>query len=126
MSDDWSPACGLPWSLNKATSDLGIQTWVNFSQLNANPFLYKNSIVGVAANFDHMISESEALFAVGGNGVYVAHVPPAMFRGQEYVILAGRVTGNQGLKGAFGQDVIVPALDYVGVFNCAQNACKGF
>jgi uncharacterized protein YecT (DUF1311 family) len=110
----------------KIQADLGIQTWVDFSQLNANPFVFKGSVVGIFANFDHMISESEALFAVGGSGVYVTHVPPAMFRGQEYVILAGRVTGNHSVKGAFGQDVNVPALEYVGVFNCAQNACQGF
>jgi uncharacterized protein YecT (DUF1311 family) len=106
----------------KVQADLGIQTWVNTNQLSSNPFLYKGTIVGTLASFDHMISESEAIFT-GGNGIYVSHVPSALFQGNEYVVLAGRVTGNKAVKTPLGGEVMVPALDYIGVYKCG---CEGF
>jgi hypothetical protein len=95
--------------------------------LNANPFIFKNTVVGIFATFDRMISETEAVFEAGvGGALYVASVPPALFRGREYVLLSGRVTGKHSVKSNLGTDLSLPALSYVGNYSCAQNACHGF
>lgn len=111
----------------KALSDLGIQAVLEGAQLNANPFIFKNTVIGIFATFDHMISETEAVFDAGvGGALYVASVPPALFRGREYILLSGRVTGKHSVKSNIGTDLSLPALDYLGSYSCAQNACQGF
>jgi hypothetical protein len=45
--------------------DFGVLVFVSGSQLSVNPFVYKNAVIGVRVSFDHMVSDSEALF----NGV---------------------------------------------------------
>jgi hypothetical protein len=110
----------------KIAADFGIQSWVSTDQLIANPFAYKNSVVAVMVQFDRMISESDALFVSPyvQHVLHVSKVPSTMFRGSENVVLAGRVTGKRILKNALGMEVDIPSLEYVGVYNCANNTCQ--
>ncbi len=74
--------------------------------------------------FDHRISEDEAVFAQSNAQIFVSGVPHNMFTNRQMVVLVGRVTGNKGVIDPSGNEELMPALDYLGASNC-QKACEG-
>jgi uncharacterized protein YecT (DUF1311 family) len=121
----WTLQTNLPKARRAVQTNLGIDTWVKPSQLGHNPYFFKDSLVGMVIQFDHMLSDNEALFMGPGAQVFVSGVPPALFQSKEQVVLAGRVTGNKGLISPSGSETLLPALDYVGAYKCG-NTCAGF
>jgi hypothetical protein len=86
-------------------------------------------VIGVRVSFDHVVSESEALFngvPAVGNGMLFTRVSSTMFDGPGDVLAAGKVVGLQTIKNRIGGDVSVPLLELIGVYNCANGACSGF
>jgi hypothetical protein len=108
----------------KVKSDLGIQTWLEPSQLTRNPYFFKGSVVGMIIQFDHMISQDEAVFTRPGAQIFVSGVSSTLFQDKEMVVLAGRVIGNKGVISPSGSEALLPALDYVGAYKC-DNVCDG-
>jgi len=121
----WTLQTNLPKARKKIKTDLGIQTWVEPSQLMRNPYFFKGSLVGMVIQFDHMLSQNEAVFTRPGAEIFVSGIPPTLFQNKERVVLAGRVTGNKGVISPLGSEVLLPALDYVGAYKC-DNVCKDF
>jgi uncharacterized protein YecT (DUF1311 family) len=121
----WTLQTNLPKARKKIKTDLGIQTWVEPSQLTRNPYFFKGSLVGMVIQFDHMLSQNEAVFTRPGAEIFVSGIPPTLFQNSERVVLAGRVTGNKGVISPLGSEVLLPALDYVGAYKC-DNVCKDF
>jgi hypothetical protein len=103
-----------------------IQNWVNGGQLAVNPFVYKGQVVAMLARFDRMISENEGMFVDGGNAFMMSKLPSTLFQGNAYVVAIGRVTGNRTVKTPFGGEANIPALEFLGVYDCSNNACQGF
>ena len=121
----WSVATNLPKARRKVRLDLGIQRWIEPTQLARNPYFFLGSVVGMVVQFDRMASDNAAVFARPGAEIYVNGVPPALFQNQQLVVLAGRVTGNKGVITPSGSAVLMPALDYVGAQPCGDG-CSGF
>ncbi len=119
----WSVPINLPNARRKIRSDLGIQKWIDPSQLMRNPYFYKGTVVGLVMQFDRMLSKNEAVFVHNGDEVFVSGVPPMLFQDKEQTVLAGRVTGNKGLIDPSGNESLVPALDYVAAVKCG-NVCQ--
>lgn len=107
----------------RVIASLQIETFVSLPELSANPYIYKGKTVGLYATFDHMVSESEAVFGTGGAGLFASGVPSTRFRGQEYLLLSGQVTGTKTVKSAIGTDINVPAIQFVDSYICG---CQGF
>ena len=120
----WSVPFNLPNARRKIRSDLGIQKWIEPSQLMRNPYFYKGTVVGLVMQFDRMLSKNEAVFVRNGDEVFVSGVPPMLFQDKDLTVLAGRVTGNKGLIDPSGNESLVPALDYVAAVKCG-GACQG-
>ena len=89
-----------------------------------NPYFFKGSLVGMVINFDRMLSANEAVFTRDGSKIFVSGVPKTLFRGNELVVLAGRVMGNKGVISELGSEDLLPALAYVGAHTC-DSACAG-
>jgi len=121
----WTLQTNLPKARSVVKSDLGIQTWIEPSQLARNPYFFKDSVVGMVIQFDHMLTDDQAVFERSGAEVFVSGVSPALFQHKELLVLAGRVTGNKGLVSPVGSEELLPALDYVGAYKC-DNRCDGF
>jgi hypothetical protein len=121
----WSLQTNLPKARKEVKTDLGIQTWVDPSQLTRNPYFFKGSLVGMMIQFDRMLSQNEAVFTRSGAEIFVSGVPPSLFQTKEMVVLAGRVVGNKGVISPLGSEALLPALDYVGAFKCGS-ACENF
>jgi uncharacterized protein YecT (DUF1311 family) len=121
----WTLQTNLPKARKKVKFDLGIQTWIEPSQLTRNPYFYKDSVVGVVVRFDQMLSGNEAVFERSGAQIFVSKVPSNLFQDKELVVLAGRVTGNKGVVNSQRVEALMPALDYVGALKCGD-ACGKF
>ena len=121
----WTLQTNLPKARRAVKTDLGIETWVKPSQLTRNPYFFKDSLVGMVIQFDHMLSGNEAVFTRSGAQIFVSGVPPTLFQSKEQVVLAGRVTGNKGVISPSGSETLLPALDYVGAYKCG-NTCADF
>jgi uncharacterized protein YecT (DUF1311 family) len=124
----WSVQINLPKTRRKLESDLGIQKWIDPSQLTRNPYFFKGTVVGMVMRLDHMLSQNEAIFVRDGAEVFVSGVSRPLFsnddiRDKEFIVLAGRVTGNKGLIDPSGNEALVPALDYVAASKCGD-ACQ--
>jgi uncharacterized protein len=113
----------------------GIQQWANRSNIAANPFVFKDKVVGIVAMFGRMISENEAVFgnidcASGyagycGDAVTLSNVPPTAFTGKENLVIAIKVLGTRTISAPNG-NTIVPDLKYLGSFKCQFNDCSDF
>jgi uncharacterized protein YecT (DUF1311 family) len=125
QNTSWTLQINLPKARKKVKADLGIQTWVDPSQLARNPYFFKGSLVGMVIQFDRMLSQNDAVFTRPGAEIYVSGVPPTLFQTKELVVLAGRVTGNKGVISPLGSEALLPALDYVGAYKCG-NGCENF
>jgi len=124
LNTPWILQANLPMARKKVKSDLGIQTWLEPSQLTRNPYFFKGSVVGMIIQFDHMISQDEAVFTRPGAQIFVSGVSSTLFQDKEMVVLAGRVIGNKGVISPSGSEALLPALDYVGAYKC-DNVCDG-
>ncbi|MBN9089372.1 MAG: hypothetical protein J0J01_20885 [Reyranella sp.] len=89
------------------------------TNLGANPFQYRNKIVGVQTKFVRMLSESEAVFKLNTE-LLVGNVPTTRFRGNELVVLAVKVLGTKAVKTPNGE-IVLPYGEYVGDFPCSQD-----
>jgi len=125
QNTSWTLQINSPKARKKVKADLGIQTWVDPSQLARNPYFFKGSLVGMVIQFDRMLSQNDAVFTRPGAEIYVSGVPPTLFQTKELVVLAGRVTGNKGVISPLGSEALLPALDYVGAYKCG-NGCENF
>jgi hypothetical protein len=125
QDNPWTLQSNLPKARKVVKSDLGIQDWIYPSQLTRNPYFFKDSVVGMVVQFDHMLSENEAVFERSGAEIFVSGVSPKFFQDKELIVLAGRVTGNKGLISPMGSEVLLPALDYIGSYKCGDQ-CSGF
>ena len=125
QNNPWALQTNQPKARKVVKSGLGIQTWLDPSQLARNPYFFKGSVVGMVIQFDHMLSDNEAVFERPGAEIFVSGVSPNLFQNKELVVLAGRVTGNKGLVSPMGSEALLPALDYVGAYKCG-NGCDGF
>ncbi len=121
----WTLQTNLPRVRKKVKTDLGIQIWVDPSQLTRNPYFFKGSLVGMVIQFDRMLSQTEAVFTRPSAEIFVSGVPPTLFQTKEMVVLAGRVIGNKGVISPTGSEALLPALDYVGAYKCGS-ACENF
>jgi uncharacterized protein YecT (DUF1311 family) len=119
-NNSWNLQSNLPKTRKVVKSNLGIQAWVNPSQLNRNPYFFKDSIVGMVIQFDRMVSESEAVFRRSGDEIFVSGVAPNLFQDKETIVLAGRVNGNKGLISPMGSETLLPALSYIGSYKCGD------
>jgi uncharacterized protein YecT (DUF1311 family) len=125
QNTSWTLQTNLPKARKKVKTNLGIQTWVDPSQLTRNPYFFKGSLVGMVIQFDRMLSQNEAVFTRPGAEIFVSGVPPTLFQTKEMVVLAGRVVGNKGVISPLGSEALLPALDYVGAYKCGS-ACENF
>ncbi len=125
LTTPWTLQINLPKARKTVKSDLGIQTWLDPSQLARNPYFFKGSVVGMVIQFDHMLSGNDAVFEQSGASVFVSGVSPSLFHNHELVVLAGRVKGNKGLVDSMGSEELLPDLDYLGAYKCGKT-CEGF
>ena len=107
----------------KFQADNRLAGWSNIQLLHTNPFVAKDKVVGLRADFTQMISADEAMFGE----LLVDGVPNTMFSvpGQQ-TILAIRVEGIKNAKSPLGTDVPTPYGTYVGVYMCRQPNCAEF
>jgi hypothetical protein len=103
-------------------SRYGIGRWTTIDKLAANPFAFRDAVVGVSAEFIRMVAERDALF---GNSLeptlLVTGVPSTRFSSSERTILALRVLGMKSVGGA-----PLPYLRYVGDYRCRAYNCSDF
>lgn len=125
LTTPWTLETNQPKARKTVKSDLGIQTWIEPSQLARNPYFFKGSVVGMVIQFDHMLSDKDAVFERSGAQIFVTGVSAVHFQNRELVVLAGRVMGNKGLVSPMGSEVLLPELDYLGAYKCG-NACGAF
>jgi uncharacterized protein YecT (DUF1311 family) len=123
QNSSWTVAINAPQARREMKASLGIQTWVDPTQLTRNPYFYKDNVVGVIIRFDHMLPQGEAVFTWNGSDVLVTAIPPNLSRGTDLIVLSGRVRGNKGVIEPSGNEVVMPVLDYVGAANCG-NMCQ--
>ena len=110
------------------STKFGITKFISDQELMANPFIFKDTTVGVYSIFSQMLSENEAVF-VWKNPIVVSGVPTTRFQGHEGVILGIRVKGNKQVKiPTFGgnTDMAVPFAEYVGDFKCRTDSCSEY
>jgi uncharacterized protein YecT (DUF1311 family) len=124
IDSPWALQTNLPRARKQLKADLGIETWVEPSQLTKNPYFFKGSLVGMVVQFDHMLSANEAVFERAGSEIFVSGVSATQFQSKELVVLAGRVMGNKGVISPSGSEDLLPALTYAGARTC-DNACAG-
>ncbi len=125
LATAWTLRTNQPKARKTVKADLGIQTWIDPSQLARNPYFFKGSVVGMIVQFDQMLSEDNAVFERSGAKIFVTGVSPMHFENRELVVLAGRVMGNKGLVSPMGSEVLLPEVSYLGAYKC-NNACGGF
>jgi hypothetical protein len=104
-------------------SQHNVDTWVTAELLRANPFIYKDKIIGLHARFTQMLGDGEALFGeVVGEGV-----PNTMFvRSGTSVILAMRITGLKPTRTPVGLQISLPVGRYIGAYTCKSDDCGEF
>jgi len=124
INTPWIVRTNLPQARKKLESDLGIQKWIEPSELARNPYFFKDQVVGMVIRFDREISEDEAVFAQADARIFVAGLPHNKFANRQMVVLVGRVTGNRGVIDPSGNEELMPALDYLGASNC-EKSCVG-
>jgi len=120
INTPWIVQTNLPQARKKLESDLGIQKWIEPSELARNPYFFTGQVVGMVIQFDRKISEDEAVFAQADAQIFVAGVPHNKFAKRQMVVLVGRVTGNKGVIDPSGNEELIPALDYLGASNCEK------
>ncbi len=108
------------------SKEFGVQQWVSRAELIANPFVFKDQVVAVRANFIKMTDANEALFGENtcadklcGDTITLLKVPTTAFKGNETLVLAIKANGTREIKGS-----TIPNLEYVGSYICKQNRCS--
>ncbi|MEA2870761.1 MAG: hypothetical protein QOH67_737 [Hyphomicrobiales bacterium] len=108
---------------DKFVSDFRVETFASQSGLKANPFPYKDKVVGVAARFVQMVGDGEAIFG----DLLVQRVPNTAFTEEGTIaLLAIRVNGLKNVKSPVGGEIAVPYGTYVGSYKCSITNCSDF
>ncbi|HED15063.1 MAG TPA: hypothetical protein ENI62_15690 [Gammaproteobacteria bacterium] len=108
---------------NEFTGRAQVVLWPNISDLRANPFVFRDKVIGIVTNFDTMIAENEAIFTVGGP-INVVDIPTTRFqRAGATVLLAANVAGLKQIE-MLGAKYTVPSLEYLDAYLCKSNDCK--
>jgi len=108
---------------NGFMSKYAVSEIVDEADVAANPFVYKDRIVGLVTSFVRMTSESDAIFA-NRRELMATGVPISRFRGSVNVVLALKVKGIRAIKTANGE-VSLPFGEFVGAEDCG-NRCFDF
>jgi peptidoglycan hydrolase-like protein with peptidoglycan-binding domain len=94
-----------------------VVAWPTYDELRANPFPFKDKVVGVDALFSRMISENEGMFG----DLLVINLPSSQFKeeGRRYM-LAIKVLGIRSIKTPMGVEFPAPYGSYVGAYECGN------
>jgi hypothetical protein len=106
------------------TKKHGVDVWLSWDKLVANPFAYEGKTVGLWADFAEMRTASEGIFHWGSNAIVVSKIPNGMFTNTARVILAGKVQGKTDVKLPMAGIVSVPLLKFVGAHICKDRKCS--
>jgi hypothetical protein len=112
---------------SKFISEFGIQGWTNQAVLTANPFPFKDKVIGIRADFQQMVSANEAFFGSGNIPISVSNVPSTEFTipGQQ-LVLAMRIIGIKPVQMPILGQVNTATGSYVGVYRCQVANCLDF
>ncbi len=95
----------------------GIKVWPSGKELKVNPFPFKGKVIGLKAEFERMLSETDALlsFTHSSEKIILAKAPYKKLRRSGPVVLAGRLLGKVG-----------PALsmELAGIYFCSDRKCS--
>lgn len=94
----------------------------NVGEVSANPFRFSGQVVGLVQTFSKMIASDKALMS----DIVLEGVPSTLFKGDETVLLAVKITGTTAVKTPLGGEVTAPKGTFVGVSRCADRQCSGY
>jgi len=105
---------------NQATfiAQYGVRQFAQGKQVLDNPFLFKDTVVGIYTRSSRMVEEDVAIF---DNILIVSGVPATAYPGNQTAVLAVRVRGTKEYRGN-----MVPDLEYVGGYVCTHFDCSDF
>lgn len=107
-------------------STSGLRQWVGADQVVANPFVFKDQVVGLSVRFVRMIAEDRGVFASGGQpALVVSKLPSTLFRGNEEAVIAVTVRGTTEVK-LNGVELTVPDLNFVRSGLCTAYGCSDY
>jgi hypothetical protein len=93
-----------------------VTDWPAADDLQANPFIYRGKIIGLAGTFQSMLTENVADFAFGRNHAYVSGIPLAKFQhGGTNILLAAKMIGRQDS---------FPYLEFKDAYFCKTSDCE--
>jgi hypothetical protein len=98
-----------------------VNTWLSAGDLAVNPFQFEGKIVAVRTKLSQMVTPTRGIFS--GDFV-VSEIPTNKIVDQKELIIAGKVRGNISVKTPFGGEVLLPHLDYNGVYFCQEHGCR--
>jgi hypothetical protein len=106
----------------KFVTDYSIVAFTSQQALKANPFPFKDKVVGLRADFVQMVGSGEALFG----DLFVINVPNTAFTSPGLAsILAVKIAGVRPIK-ILGTEIPLPYGNYVGVYMCTTTDCRDF
>jgi hypothetical protein len=107
---------------DRFVAEFKVDAWADPQTLQANPFMYKDKIVGIRSSFEQMVSSREGRFGQ----ILLANVPASEFTtpGQA-VVLAMKITGRKTAM-VQGAEVSVPHGTFIGAYKCKQPNCGEF
>jgi len=101
--------------------------WPDLSDVQANPFVFRNEVIGVFARFKAMIGEHEAIFTtkrMSSNLIDIVNVPTIRFKqAKALVLIAADVNGLKQVE-LSGTTYTVPSLKYLDAYQCKKNDCR--
>jgi hypothetical protein len=100
-----------------------VAAWPDQRALSANPFVYKDKVVGLYVDFESMITVDRGIFRLASGYMLVSNIPNAAFTIPGRAILAARVFGTEQIKRPLVGDTLVPHLKFVGAHICTQQRC---
>lgn len=100
-----------------------IELWPSLDKLVANPYIYKDKVIGIVAHFTEMLSETDGLFDQKGTTFIVSGIPMNKFTESTNVLLAAIVIGKKGIATPFGRSAGVPHLKFVDAYICKDQNC---
>ena len=104
-----------------------IAALLTVGQLQRNPFLYENKVVGLAVFFEQMVAKDRAIFQEGfGSTVTVSGVPTTRFASSRpiAVALAVKVLGTKKVATLFGGEQMILDLEFVDAIECGEDHCR--
>jgi hypothetical protein len=104
----------------------GINGWINWDKLVANPFVHEGMAYLFNAEFARMITPASGIFANGAANVLVSDIPRNAFTTPGRIMLAGKVLGATNIKNQFGGETSVPHIKYLGHIVCQNSDCGGY